>query len=644
MHLDEKLVIKPLGAGNEVGRSCIHLKYQDKQLLLDCGVHPAYTGVSSLPFLDLVDLGKIDAVLITHFHLDHAASLPFLTEKTDFKGKVYMTHPTKAILKWLLNDYIRIINSASDEDFYSEKDLENCYNKIIPIDYHQVIDISGIKLTALNAGHVLGAAMFLLEIEQTKLLYTGDFSREDDRHLKGAESPNCKLDVLITESTYGTQCHLPRTERETRFTKIVSNVVQRGGKCLLPVFALGRAQEILLILEEHWEENPKLKKYPIYYASALAKKCMTVYQTYVNMMNERMQKISLSRNPFDFKNIENIKDIKQVKEGGPCVVMASPGMLQSGLSRELFERWCGDSKNAVVIAGYCVDGTLAKEILKEPKEIESSRGQMLKLNMTVEYISFSAHVDFTQNSQFIYECMPNHLFFVHGETNEMHRLKATIQARNEKKDIEMQLYALKNGEEASIDIPRADKAILHTSKKEFTAVAVKEGRNVEIYDKEEIYKGEAKTDFRKINFTQRLKVSYNLTPEIVKKLIVSDFDAVKEGDLWKIGELSVRLEKNEILLEWTNSYYCDVIAMTLQKTIKEIANTTKSIKLAKETQIENTVEALKGYFKDVKLQKNKIIIDEKATIIGDEVETEDLELKERIEKIYKRVESLYHDH
>ncbi len=260
-----------MGTGNEVGRSCIHVKYRNKQLLLDCGVHPAYTGLSSLPYLDLVDLSQIDAVLITHFHLDHAAALPFLTEKTNFKGKVYMTHPTKAILKWLLNDYIRIINSSSEEDFYSEKDLENCYSKITPIDYHQEIKICGLKFHALNAGHVLGAAMFLIEIEQTKLLYTGDFSREDDRHLKSAESPGCKLDILVTESTYGTQCHLPRVERESRFIKVVTDVAERGGKCLLPVFALGRAQELLLILEEHWEENSKLRHIPIYYASALAK-------------------------------------------------------------------------------------------------------------------------------------------------------------------------------------------------------------------------------------------------------------------------------------------------------------------------------------------------------------------------------------
>ncbi|EQB60746.1 cleavage and polyadenylation specificity factor [Vairimorpha apis BRL 01] len=290
MKNNDKIKVKPLGAGCEVGRSCILISYNDKNILLDCGVHPAYTGTSSLPFLDLIDLSTIDACFVTHFHLDHAAGLPFLTEKTNFKGKVFMTHPTKAILKWLLNDYIRIINASSDTDFYSEKDLQSCYNKIIPIDYHQEININGIKVIALNAGHVLGAAMFLIKIEDSILLYTGDFSREEDRHLKAAESPNCKVDALITESTYGVQCHLSRDERESRFTNIISKIVLRNGRCLLPVFALGRAQELLLILEEHWTENPHLQKIPIYYASALAKKCIGIYQTYINMMNDRIKK------------------------------------------------------------------------------------------------------------------------------------------------------------------------------------------------------------------------------------------------------------------------------------------------------------------------------------------------------------------
>ena len=141
---------------------------------------------------------------------------------------------------------------------------------------------------------------------------------------------------------------------------MVHTIVKRGGRCLLPVFALGRAQELLLILDEYWQKNPELHNVPIYYASALAKKCMMVYQTYTNMMNARIREQAKTSNPFKFKHIMNLKSIQQFDDVGPCVMMASPGMLQSGLSRELLELWCVDKRNGVIIPGYVIEGTLGR--------------------------------------------------------------------------------------------------------------------------------------------------------------------------------------------------------------------------------------------------------------------------------------------
>lgn len=639
---DEKIFVKPLGAGNEVGRSCIHLKYKNREILLDCGVHPAYTGVSSLPFLDLIDLSRIDAILVTHFHLDHAAALPFLTEKTEFKGKVYMTHPTKAILKWLLNDYIRVINSSAEQDFYTEQDLQNCYNKIIPIDYHQQVNIKGIKFTALNAGHVLGAAMFLLEIEKTKLLYTGDFSREEDRHLKAAENPGCFLDALITESTYGVQCHLPRCERENRFTSIVSSIVERGGRCLLPVFALGRAQELLLILEEHWDKNPHLKGIPIYYASALAKRCMTVYQTYINMMNERIQKLSLVKNPFDFRHVENLKDIQSFKDDRPCVIMASPGMLQSGLSRELFEKWCSNEKNGVLMPGYCVEGTLAKEILNEPKEIESMRGGTLKLNMSVDYISFSAHADYTQNSQFIDECQPKNLFFVHGEMNEMMRLKNSIHIRNQKNNVEMNLFALRNGEEGSFEVVKDNQAKIYTEKQgEIDALIVISNDEIGLYDKEQL----EECEFKQIEFQQRQEIPFNSTNVLVKQILFNDFEAEDFGSYLKIGNIKIYIEAENVILEWACSYVDDVLAISINKSIKEIGKNIKSVRLSRLNELETIYETLRGYYSNVSKLNNIIELAWKGHIVHISedfvVSGDDQELVERIKTIVDRIKLIF---
>ncbi|PIO71925.1 hypothetical protein TELCIR_06156 [Teladorsagia circumcincta] len=141
---------------------------------------------------------------------------------------------------------------------------------------------------------------------------------------------------------------------------MVHDIVGRGGRCLIPAFALGRAQELLLILDEYWDAHPELYDIPVYYASSLAKKCMAVYQTFVSGMNSRIQKQIAVSNPFVFKHVSNLKGMEHFEDSGPCVVLASPGMLQNGLSRELFEKWCTDAKNGCIIAGYCVEGTLAK--------------------------------------------------------------------------------------------------------------------------------------------------------------------------------------------------------------------------------------------------------------------------------------------
>ncbi|KAJ3392240.1 Cleavage and polyadenylation specificity factor subunit 3-I, partial [Chytriomyces hyalinus] len=251
--------ITPLGAGQEVGRSCIMLEFKSKTIMLDCGLHPAHSGLAALPFFDNIDPASIDVLLITHFHIDHAAALPYFMEKTTFRGRVFMTHPTKAIFKWLLADYVKVSSLAVDDQLYDEKDLLRAFDKIEAVDFHQLVDIDGIKFTAYNAGHVLGAAMFLIEIAGVRVLYTGDYSREEDRHLMAAERPpNITPEVLISESTYGVQTHQSRVERETQFTKTVHKIVSRGGRCLIPVFALGRAQELLLILDEYWQLHPEL--------------------------------------------------------------------------------------------------------------------------------------------------------------------------------------------------------------------------------------------------------------------------------------------------------------------------------------------------------------------------------------------------
>jgi len=209
----------PIGAGNEVGRSCVVIRYKGKTVMFDCGIHPAHTGIYALPYFDAIDPAEVNLLMVTHHHLDHCGALPYFIKQTTFNGKVVMTHATKAIYKYVLSDYVKICNiNKSREDFlYDEQDLNDSMKKIDPIAHHRENEHQGIKFTSYNAGHVLGAAMFMVEIEGVRILYTGDYSREHDRHLKPAEIPYIDVDVLIVESTYGTNLHEPRDMREKNF-------------------------------------------------------------------------------------------------------------------------------------------------------------------------------------------------------------------------------------------------------------------------------------------------------------------------------------------------------------------------------------------------------------------------------------------
>lgn len=468
-----------LGGCNEVGRSCHIIEYKNKVIMLDSGVHPGLSGMNSLPFFDDYDLSKVDILLISHFHLDHAASLPYVMQQTSFRGRVFMTHATKAIYRWLLTDFVKVTslagsgddgrtmdnqqNSGGSANLYTDDDLMSSFDKIETIDYHSTIEVEGIRFTAYHAGHVLGACMYMVEIGGLKVLFTGDYSREEDRHLKVAEVPPVRPDILITESTFGTATHEPRLEKESRMMRNIHSTLLKGGRVLMPVFALGRAQELLLILEEYWSLNDDIKNISIYYASNLARKCMAVYQTYTSIMNEKIRLGSSSSektNPFQFKYIKSIKSIDKVHDMGPCVVVASPGMLQNGVSRQLLERWAPDPKNAVILTGYSVEGTMAKELLAEPHAIPSISNPEVAIprRLSIDEISFAAHVDFQQNAGFIEEVSPRKIILVHGDSNPMGRLKSALLSRYSSRkgtDEEVKVFNPRNCEELLIGIKGA---------------------------------------------------------------------------------------------------------------------------------------------------------------------------------------------
>ncbi|KAF2714878.1 hypothetical protein K504DRAFT_457067 [Pleomassaria siparia CBS 279.74] len=480
----DELMFLCLGGGNEVGRSCHIIQYKGKTVMLDAGMHPAYEGLSGMPFYDEFDLSTVDVLLISHFHVDHAASLPYVLAKTNFKGRVFMTHATKAIYKWLIQDSVRVGNISSSSEtkvqMYTELDHLNTFPSIEAIDFFTTHTISGIRITPYPAGHVLGAAMFVMEIAGLKIMFTGDYSREEDRHLVSAAVPkNVKIDVLITESTFGISTHTPRLQRETQLMKAITDILNRGGRALLPVFALGRAQELLLILDEYWAKHPEYQKIPIYYNSSLARKCMVVYQTYVSAMNDNIKRIFRERmaeaeaagdvgkgGPWDFRFVRSLKSLERFDDMGGCVMLASPGMLQSGTSRELLERWAPDPRNGVIITGYSVEGTMAKQIVHEPENIpaitmrsnnnarrpgqKDGEQTMIPRRCSVQEFSFAAHVDGKENMDFVQQVGAPVVILVHGEKGNMTRLKSKLLSFNAHKSVPTKIYSPANCEEVRI--------------------------------------------------------------------------------------------------------------------------------------------------------------------------------------------------
>ena len=466
---DDVLRITPLGSGCEVGRSCHLIRFKGKTVMLDCGIHPGYSGQAALPFLDFVDedededaeeefdLEQVDLLLVSHAHVDHVAGLPYLTEHTGFKGRVFMTHATKAIARLLLTDYVRVGGIQTDANMlYNGADVDSALKKAEVTGFHQEREVDGIKFWCYNAGHILGAAMFVIEIAGVKVLYTGDYSREDDHHLMGAEIPNFRPDVLICEATFGKTVHQPREKRESQFIEAVENIVLRGGRCLIPMFALGRAQELMLILEEHWRRNERLQEIPVWYASQMSQKALRVFRTYTNVMNNAIRDTAQFRNPFQFDYVRPVGR-ESFHDRGPCVMLASPGMMQSGYSRRLFEQWCTNEKNGVIIAGYCVEGTLAHKILAPGnRQITSSRGRTLDVKCDVKEASFTAHADFVGTHSFIKALQPTNVVLVHGNKvpiKDLHKLLVQkFRYRNKgKKTVNFQVYS--PGNQQTVPIP-----------------------------------------------------------------------------------------------------------------------------------------------------------------------------------------------
>lgn len=444
--------ITPLGAGQDVGRSCILLSMGGKNIMLDCGMHMGYNDERRFPdFSFIAPEGPItpyiDAVIISHFHLDHCGALPYMSEMVGYTGPIYMTHPTKAIAPILLEDMRKLsVERKGETNFFTSQMIKDCMKKVIAVTLHQSVMVDNdLEIKAYYAGHVLGAAMFWVRVGNQSVVYTGDYNMTPDRHLGAAWIDKCRPDLLISESTYATTIRDSKRCRERDFLKKVHECVERGGKVLIPVFALGRAQELCILLETYWDRMNL--KFPVYFAVGLTEKANNYYKMFITWTNQKIRKTFVQRNMFDFKHIKPF-DRAYIDNPGAMVVFATPGMLHAGLSLQIFKKWAPNENNMIIMPGFCVQGTVGHKILNGAKKVEFENRQIVEVKMAVEYMSFSAHADAKGIMQLIQYCEPRNVMLVHGEAEKMEFLKDKI-----KQEFKIDCFNPANGETCIINTP-----------------------------------------------------------------------------------------------------------------------------------------------------------------------------------------------
>jgi integrator complex subunit 11 len=278
-------------------------------------------------------------------------------------------------------------------EYYEHQQVTRALDNALLVHHGQSVRVShNIQVTAFYAGHVIGALMYLIEINGKRVFFTGDFNFTPDRHLGAAKPPRIYTDVVISESTYSDVVMDSKKLRERQLIEQVTKCLAGGGKVLFPVYAVGRAQELCMILESAWESLPKDSRVPLYFTRGIAAQANAFYKAFVSWTCDDVKRISLTKSVFDFSHIEEISvhDIKM--KSGPMIIFATPAMLHSGTSLEIFKFLAPDERNLVVLAGLCVKGTLGHEMMSGKKQI-TIKDEKISVKCTISRISFSAHTD-----------------------------------------------------------------------------------------------------------------------------------------------------------------------------------------------------------------------------------------------------------
>lgn len=438
--------ITALGGFQQVGRSAVLVQTNESQVLLDCGVNPGSTNPSeAFPRLDATqfDLDTLDAVVITHAHLDHCGFLPFLF-KYGYDGPVYCTAPTLSLMTLLQLDYLDVASKRGIIPPYDQKNVRESVLHTIPLRYGLVTDVSpDVRLTLYNAGHILGSSIVHIHIGEGfhNIVYTGDYKYAKTMLLEPAATNFPRVETIITESTYGApQDVMPsRRESEENLTSIINETLESGGKVLIPVPAVGRSQEIMLVIDGYMRRG-LLKEAPVFIEGMISE-ATAIHTAYPEYLAREVRESILHKevNPFQsdyFTIVEHPSARQEIVDGEPSIIMATSGMMEGGPVVDYFKRLALDESNTLIFVSYQIRGTVGWRMQKGFTEISmiNSDGkiEIVRANLKVRSIEgFSGHSDRRQIINYIRRVTSKleRVIVNHGERSKCLNLAKTFNSK-----------------------------------------------------------------------------------------------------------------------------------------------------------------------------------------------------------------------
>ncbi|MDS0525933.1 MBL fold metallo-hydrolase [Clostridium sp. SHJSY1] len=424
-----------LGGAGEVGASCILVNINNKNILLDCGIRQG-ANKDPLPDLRLIqENGGVDAIILSHAHMDHSGSLPLISKEYPL-ARIYMNIMTKDLIKVLLYDSIKVMNNReSDIPLYAVQDVENMLNRIFAINYQREFEIlEGIKIAFYSAGHIAGASCVNIISEEGSLFYSGDFSIFAQNSIEGAKIPKLRPDVAIFESTYGDKLHSNRQVEEERLIELVEKCIEDKGKMLIPAFALGRSQEIILILKKAMNKG-RIKKVNVY-IDGMIKDINRVYKLNPLYLKSSLgKKVLRGVEPFYDEHIKAITQNEEreeiLKSKEASIIISSSGMLTGGPSQSYAEKIAMMENGYIVLSGYQDEESPGRKLLNLVEESEDKRvleinNKIIPVKCKFDKVGLSAHADKTEIKALTSLLSPKHTILVHGEASVINSIGKEI--------------------------------------------------------------------------------------------------------------------------------------------------------------------------------------------------------------------------